>query len=59
MFVFFPKGPDVPNPKRSFQEWAEIAVDIIGDPSVKVEVQDVAGWMINETSADVISKGNV
>jgi hypothetical protein len=59
MFVIFPKGPQAPNPKRSFEEWVEIAKDHIGDDSVEVEVLDVSGWQINESSADVISKGNM
>jgi 2-polyprenyl-6-methoxyphenol hydroxylase-like FAD-dependent oxidoreductase len=59
MFVFFPKGPEAPNPNRSFEEWKVIAKDHIGDDSVDVEILDVSGWMINESSADVISKGNV
>jgi 2-polyprenyl-6-methoxyphenol hydroxylase-like FAD-dependent oxidoreductase len=59
MLVFFPKGPDAPIPKRSFTEWEEVAKDIIGDEEIEVEVLDVSGWAINETSADVISKGNV
>jgi 2-polyprenyl-6-methoxyphenol hydroxylase-like FAD-dependent oxidoreductase len=59
MFVFFPKGPLAPNPKRTFKEWEVIVRDHIGDESVDVEILDVSGWMINETSADVISKGNV
>jgi 2-polyprenyl-6-methoxyphenol hydroxylase-like FAD-dependent oxidoreductase len=59
MFVCLPKGPDAPNPKRSFEEWAVIAKDHIGVENVDVEILDVSGWQINETSADVISKGNV
>jgi 2-polyprenyl-6-methoxyphenol hydroxylase-like FAD-dependent oxidoreductase len=59
LFVFFPKGPDAPNPQRSFEDWAEICKDHIGDDSVDVEILDVSGWMVNESSADVISKGNV
>jgi hypothetical protein len=59
MFVIFPKEPQAPNPKRSFEEWAGIAKDLIGDDGVDVEVLDVSGWQINESSADVISKGNV
>jgi 2-polyprenyl-6-methoxyphenol hydroxylase-like FAD-dependent oxidoreductase len=59
MGVFFPKGPHAPNPKRSFEEWKEICVDLIGDSSAEVEIVDVSGWAINETSADVLSKGNV
>jgi hypothetical protein len=59
VFVFFPKGPDALMPKRSFLEWEEIAKDIIGEEAVDVKVLDVSGWAINETSADVISKGNM
>ncbi|KAH4860468.1 hypothetical protein HBH75_036050 [Parastagonospora nodorum] len=59
VFVFLPKGPHAPNPKRSFEEWKVIAGDLIGDDSVDVEILDVSGWVINESSADVISKGNV
>jgi 2-polyprenyl-6-methoxyphenol hydroxylase-like FAD-dependent oxidoreductase len=59
MLVIMPKGPEAPNPKRSFEEWAVIAKDHIGDDSVDVEVFEVSGWKINETSADIISKGNV
>lgn len=59
VFVVFPKGPHAPNPKRSFEEWAVIAKDLIGDESVDVEILDVSGWQINESSADAISKGNV
>lgn len=58
MFVFLPKGPTAPIPKRSFLEWEDIARDIVGE-NVAVKVIDVSGWAINETSADVISKGNV
>ncbi|KAF2035047.1 hypothetical protein EK21DRAFT_97224 [Setomelanomma holmii] len=58
MLVVFPKGPHAPNPKRSFEEWKEICVDLIGDSSADVEIVDVSGWAINETSADVLSKGN-
>jgi 2-polyprenyl-6-methoxyphenol hydroxylase-like FAD-dependent oxidoreductase len=59
MFVCFPKGPDAPNPKRSFEEWAVIVKDHMGVENVDVEIIDVSGWQINETSADMISKGNV
>jgi 2-polyprenyl-6-methoxyphenol hydroxylase-like FAD-dependent oxidoreductase len=59
LFVFFPKGPNVPNTNKTFEEWAVIAKDHIGDDSVDVEILDVSGWMVNESSADVISKGNV
>jgi 2-polyprenyl-6-methoxyphenol hydroxylase-like FAD-dependent oxidoreductase len=59
MFVFFPKGPDAPMPKRSFLEWEEVAKNIIGEEGMEVEVMDISGWVVNETSADVISKGNV
>jgi 2-polyprenyl-6-methoxyphenol hydroxylase-like FAD-dependent oxidoreductase len=59
MFVLFPKGPDAPMPQRSFLEWEEVARDIIGEEGIDVEVLDVSGWVVNETSADVISKGNV
>ncbi|KAH7385698.1 FAD binding domain-containing protein [Pyrenochaeta sp. MPI-SDFR-AT-0127] len=59
VLVVMPKGPNVPNEKRSHEEWAVIAGDIIGDKSVSIEILDVSGWAINETSADVISKGNV
>lgn len=59
MFVFFPKGPDVPNPDRSNREWKDIIEDCLGDENVKVEILDVSKWLINETSADVISKGNM
>lgn len=59
VFVFMPKGPGAPNPKRSYEEWAEISSNIIGDKGIDVEILDVSGWAINETSADVISKGNV
>jgi 2-polyprenyl-6-methoxyphenol hydroxylase-like FAD-dependent oxidoreductase len=43
MLVIMPKGPDAPNPKRSFEDWAAIAKDHIGDDSVDVEVLDVSG----------------
>jgi hypothetical protein len=59
MFVFFPKGPDAPNPDRSDKEWKDIIKDCIGDESVNVEILGVSKWLVNETSADVISKGNV
>jgi hypothetical protein len=59
MFVFFPKGPGVEIPKYSREEWKVIVSDLIGDPEVAVEVVHIASWMVNETSADVISKGNV
>ncbi|KAF1833597.1 hypothetical protein BDW02DRAFT_500392 [Decorospora gaudefroyi] len=61
LFVFMPKGPDAPFPKRSKGEWAEIVKGVIDDRErdVAVEVLDVSGWAINETSADVVSKGNV
>lgn len=59
MFVFFAKGPDAPNPERSDGEWRVLVGDAIGDSNVNVEVVSVSKWLINETSADVISKGNV
>ncbi|KAF2131451.1 hypothetical protein P153DRAFT_286624 [Dothidotthia symphoricarpi CBS 119687] len=59
MFVVLPKGPTAPIPKRSTDEWKEIVQDLIGDKSVDVKILNVSGWAINETSADVISKGNV
>ena len=43
MFVFFPKGPDAPMPKRSFLEWEEIAKDIVGQEGIDVKVLDVSG----------------
>lgn len=60
LFVFFPKGPQAQIPKRTFDEWKVICEDMIGDESVDdVEILDVSPWLINESSADVISKGNV
>lgn len=59
VFVFLPKGPEAPNPTRSHEEWKEIAQDFIGEAGIDVEILDVSGWAINESSADVISKGNV
>ncbi len=59
MIIHFPKGPDAPAPERSKEEWKEIALDLFGDPTLDVEILDVSPWMIHETSADVISKGNV
>jgi len=59
LFVFFPKGPGAPNPERTSEEWRELVKDAIGDPSVEVKVLRVSKWMINEVSADVISKGNM
>ncbi|KAJ4326141.1 hypothetical protein N0V94_000304 [Neodidymelliopsis sp. IMI 364377] len=59
MFVFFPKGLGVEIPKYSREEWKAIVSDLIGDSEVAVEVVHMASWMINETSADTISKGNV
>ena len=57
--MFFPKGPCITIPKYTAEEWKGIASDLIGDAEIAVEVLHVASWMINETSADVISKGNV
>ena len=59
LFVFFPKGPSAPNPERTSEEWRELVKDAIGDASVEVKVLRVSKWMINEVSADVISKGNM
>ncbi|KAF2185354.1 hypothetical protein K469DRAFT_665653 [Zopfia rhizophila CBS 207.26] len=59
LFVVLPKGPDAPNPERTFEEWKALVEDVIDDETVDVEVLGVSKWMINETSADVISKGNV
>lgn len=58
LFVFLPKGPNVPPVNNTWGEWATIAKEAIGDDSVDVEILDVSGWMVNESSADVISKGN-
>ncbi|KAF2120673.1 FAD binding domain-containing protein [Lophiotrema nucula] len=60
MFVVLPKGPQVPEQTFTYEEWAEIVKDCIGDgDDVDVEVVDVSKWIINETSADVVSKGNI
>jgi len=59
MFVFFPKGPGVPAITRSKEGWEEMVNDVIGDPSVAVKMLRIDRWIVNETSADVISKGNV
>jgi 2-polyprenyl-6-methoxyphenol hydroxylase-like FAD-dependent oxidoreductase len=59
MMVCFPKGPDVPVPERSHTEWKEIIEDFVGISDLDVEVLGVSKWLINETSADVVSKGNV
>ncbi|KAF2266956.1 hypothetical protein CC78DRAFT_490816 [Lojkania enalia] len=59
MFVVFPKGPDSPVPSYSNEEWGNVVADYIDDPSVEVKVLNVSKWMINETSADSISKGNI
>lgn len=58
MFVFIGKGPGVPVPKYTTEEWKDIVSDLIGDPNVAVDILHVSSWMINETSADIISKGN-
>lgn len=60
MFVFFPKGPDAASAAtdRSHEDWIALVKDFIGDESVEVEMIGVSKWMINETSADIISKGN-
>ena len=59
MFVFFLKGLGVPAITRSKEEWEEMVSDVIGNPSVAVEVLWVDRWIVNETSADMVSKGNV
>ncbi len=59
MFVWLPKGPDVPVVERSFGEWKAMVEDVIDDESVEVEVLKVNKWVINETGADVISRGNM
>lgn len=59
VLVLMPKRPDVAKQKRSIEDWTVIASEMIGDKSVGIEILDVSGWAINETSADVISKGNV
>ncbi|KAH7414421.1 FAD binding domain-containing protein [Phaeosphaeria sp. MPI-PUGE-AT-0046c] len=60
LFVFFPKGPHIQIPKRNLDEWKVICEDLVGDDSVKdMEILDVSPWFVNESSADVISKGDV
>lgn len=62
LFVFFPKGPNAQIPKRSTEEWKVICEDLVGDDRVKaddIDILDVSPWLVNEASADVISKGNV
>ena len=60
MFVLFPKGPDVVTEDKSYDEWRQIIVDMIDDSRVRnVEVEHVSKWNINETWANVISKGNM
>jgi 2-polyprenyl-6-methoxyphenol hydroxylase-like FAD-dependent oxidoreductase len=59
MFVMFPKGPGISPERKSREVWKAIVEDMIDDESVGVEVVRMDKWTINETSADVISKGNV
>ncbi|KAF2726861.1 2,4-dichlorophenol 6-monooxygenase [Polyplosphaeria fusca] len=59
MFVFFPKGPDVEPPNYTADEWKDVVKDFIDDDTVDVEILRVSKWVINEMSADVISKGNI
>jgi hypothetical protein len=57
MFVVVGKGPGIIVPDYTTEEWAAIISDFIGDPSVAVSVLHNSKWRVNETSADVISKG--
>ena len=57
MFIAVGKGPEVVVPDYKTQEWAAIISDFIGDPAVAVTVLHISRWIVNETSADVISKG--
>lgn len=59
MFVMFPKGPGILPEPKSKEMWKAIVEDMIDDASVEVEVVRMDKWVINETSADYISKGNV
>ncbi|KAF2654359.1 hypothetical protein K491DRAFT_693891 [Lophiostoma macrostomum CBS 122681] len=59
MMVFFPKGPDVPVQDLSHEEWREIVEDCVGVSGLDLEILGVSKWLINETSADIVSKGNV
>jgi 2-polyprenyl-6-methoxyphenol hydroxylase-like FAD-dependent oxidoreductase len=59
MFVMLPKGPSISTEPKSKEVWKAIVEDMIDDASVGVEVLRVDKWVINETSADYISKGNV
>lgn len=53
------KGPGVEVPKYTTEEWQDIISDLIGDANVAVDILHVSKWMVNETSADVLSNGNV
>ncbi|KAF2704631.1 2,4-dichlorophenol 6-monooxygenase [Pleomassaria siparia CBS 279.74] len=59
MIVWLPKGPHVPPEGKSNEEWITMVQDLIGDEDVDVEILRVDKWVINETSADVLSRGNV
>ncbi|KAF2469919.1 uncharacterized protein BDR25DRAFT_370577 [Lindgomyces ingoldianus] len=59
LFVIFPKGPDCTIDDRTNGQWGEVVEDMIDDNTVKVQVLGVSKWVINETSADTISRGNV
>jgi 2-polyprenyl-6-methoxyphenol hydroxylase-like FAD-dependent oxidoreductase len=44
---------------RSEAEYIKRVHEFIGDDSIKVKIKGISTWMINETAAEVYSKGNV
>ncbi|PVI04190.1 hypothetical protein DM02DRAFT_693257 [Periconia macrospinosa] len=58
VFGFAPR-PWVGREARSHEEYVDRIRELIGDNSADVKIKNVSTWVINETYADLYSKGNV
>lgn len=62
MFIFLPRpGADgrAPEMDATKEEYLARVRQVIGDPSIEVEITDVSKWWINEVCAERYSQGNM
>lgn len=59
VFIMFPVQEYKPDPPPSVEEWSKRIAQMIGDPSVEFQIEEVSKWLINDVVAEHYSKGNV
>ncbi|CAK4034850.1 2,4-dichlorophenol 6-monooxygenase [Lecanosticta acicola] len=57
--VSLPKDPSQPGQQWTVEQWKDAWRDMVGDPTIPVEVLSTSKWNVNETCAERYSEDNV